>query len=95
MFEIEKDQNENNLLIAKELNIQEPILQQKLQERSWFMINEPKQRYYSGTKVIQNKIDTINKLIAEAKEIKLDFNPILDQASKPISISQSSLKFGI
>jgi hypothetical protein len=70
-------------------------LQQKLQDRSLFMINEPKELYYSGTKVIQNEIDTLNKLIAEAKDFKLDFNPILDRASKPIIVSDSSLKFGI
>lgn len=91
----EKNDYEKSLVIAKQLNIQEPILQQKLQDRSLFMINEPKELYYSGTKVIQNEIDTFDKLIAEAKEFKLDFNPILDQASKPIIVSDSPLKFGI
>ena len=91
----QKNNYEKNLAIAKQLNIQEPILQQKLQDRSLFMINEPKEMYYSGTKVIQTKIETLNKLIAEAKELKLDFDPILDRASKPISISHSPLKFGI
>ena len=94
IFSSQKNTYEKNLAIAKQLNIQEPILQQKLQDRSLFMINEPKQLYYSGTKVIQNKIDTLNKLIAEAKEIKLD-NPILDRASKPIIVSDSPLIFGI
>lgn len=31
----------------------------------------------------------------EAKDLKLDFNPILDQASKPVVISGSPSKFGI
>ena len=94
VFSVKNNNYENHLVIAKQLNIQGPILQEKLQDRSLFMINEPKQLYYSGTKVIQNKIDTLNKLIAEAKEIKLD-NPILDRASKPIIVSDSPLIFGI
>ena len=95
VFSSQKNDYEKNLVIAKKLNIQEPILQQKLQDRSLFMINEPKELYYSGTKVIQNEVDSLNKLIAEVKEFKLDFNPILDRASKPIIVSDSYLKFGI
>lgn len=57
--------------------------------------NEPKQLYYSGVKVIQNEIDILDKLIVEAKAFKFDFNTILDQASKPIIVSDSPLKFGI
>jgi len=95
IFSSEKNDYEKNLVIAKLLNIQEPILQQKLQDRSLFMINEPKEMYYSGTKVIQNEIDNLNKLIAEAKELKLDFDPILDRASMPMVVSGSPLKFGI
>jgi len=91
----QKNDYKKNLVIAKQLNIQEPILQQKLQDRSLLMIYQPKELYYSGTKVIQNEIDTLNKLIAEAKDFKLDFNPILDRASKPMIVSYSSLKFGI
>ncbi|MDA7564808.1 Wzz/FepE/Etk N-terminal domain-containing protein [Pelagibacteraceae bacterium] len=95
IFSSLKNDYENNLVIAKQLNIQEPILQQKLQDRSLFMINEPKELYYSGTKVIQNEINILNKLIAEAKDFKLNFNPILDRAYKPIIISVSPLKFVI
>ena len=95
VFSSQKNNYEKNLVIAKQLNIQEPILQQKLQDRSLFMINEPKDLYYRGTKVIQNEIDNTNKIIAEAKDFKLDFNPILDRAYMPIVVSDSPLKFGI
>ena len=91
----EKDKYEKNLSIANELNIKDPILQQKLEDRSLFMINEPEELFYSGVTVIQKEIDSLNKLITEAKDLKLDFDPILDQASKPIVISNSPLKFGI
>lgn len=95
IFTAEKQYYDKNLLIAKQLNIQEPILQQKINDRSLFMINEPKEMYYSGVKVIQNEIDILSKLIKESKDLKLDFNPILDQASKPIIVSDKPLKFGI
>ena len=70
---IEKSKYEKSLSIANELNIQDPILQQKLEDRSLFMINEPKELFYSGVTVIQKEIDSLNKLITEAKELKLDF----------------------
>ena len=95
LLSVKKSRYDKSLLIAKKLNIQEPILQQKLQDRSLFMINEPKELYYSGVKVIQNEIDNLNNTIMEAKKLKLDFNPVLDKASKPINISDSPLKFGI
>ena len=95
LLSVKKSRYDKSLLIAKNLNIQEPILQQKLQDRSLFMINEPKELYYSGVKVIQNEIDNLNNTITEAKKLKLDFNPVLDKASKPINISDSPLKFGI
>jgi LPS O-antigen subunit length determinant protein (WzzB/FepE family) len=86
---------DKHLSIAQELNIQEPILQQKIQDRSLFLLNEPEELYYSGVKVIQNEIASLNDLIVDTKNLKLDFNPILDKASKPIVVSQPPLKFGI
>ncbi len=94
MLSIEKSRYEKDLEITKKLNIKEPILQQKLQERSIFMINEPDEGYYKGTTVIQSKIDSLNKIYDDAKNFSSDFNPILDHASKPINISESPLKFG-
>lgn len=90
-----KSNYEKYLAVAKKLNLQEPILQQKIQDRSLFLINEPKEEYFKGTKVLQSEIDSLNNLIVEAKNLKLDFNPILDRASKPTAISRSPLKFGI
>jgi LPS O-antigen subunit length determinant protein (WzzB/FepE family) len=90
-----KSNYEKHLAVAKKLNLQEPILQQKIQDRSLFMINEPREEYYKGTKVLQSEIDNLDNLIVEAKNLKLDFNPILDRASNPIAISRSPLKFGI
>ena len=89
IFSSQKNTYEKNLAIAKQLNIQEPILQQKLQDRSLFMIIESKDLYFSGTKVIQNEIDALNMLIAEAKVFNLSFDPILDKATRPIIVSQS------
>ena len=95
VLQIEKSEYEKNLLIAQKLNIQEPILQQKLNDRSLFMINQPKDLYYKGVRVIESEVNFLNKLIAEAKEFEFNFNPILDQASTPTNISDSPLKFGI
>ena len=86
---------QTNLVIAKKLNLKEPILQQKVSDRSLFIINEPTELYYKGFTVLQIEIENLNKLIAEAKDFKLDFDPILDRASKPIIVSGSSLKYVI
>jgi LPS O-antigen subunit length determinant protein (WzzB/FepE family) len=95
MLSIQMSRYEKDLAITKKLNIKEPILQQKLQERSILVINESDEGYYKGATVIQSKIDSLNKIFKDAKKYRSDFNPILDQASKPINISDSPLKFGI
>ena len=84
-----------SLSIAKKLNIENPIIKQMLEDRNLYTIIKPNELYYNGVKILQNEIDNLNELIANITDFKLNFNPILDKATKPIIISQSPLIIGM
>ena len=91
----EIDVFEKALLISKELNIENPILQHKLDDSASVIINEPTKLYFSGIKVISSEIEFYKKLLTDAQNLKIEFNPILDKASKPVVTSKSPKIFGI
>jgi hypothetical protein len=73
--------HEQHLEIAKKIGLENTILQSIVEGRS--VINEPNALFYKGTKVLTQQITYLNKLLNETKNLTLDYNPILEQASSP------------
>jgi hypothetical protein len=55
------------------------------------VVNEPDALFYKGTKVLTQQITYLNKLLNETKNLTLDYNPILEQASSPALITKSPI----
>jgi hypothetical protein len=49
----------------------------------------PDALFYKGTKVLTQQITYLNKLLNETKNLTLDYNPILEQASPSTLISKT------
>ena len=56
------------------------------------VVNEPDALFYKGTKVLTQQITYLNKLLNETKNLTLDYNPILEQASSRSLITKSPKK---
>jgi LPS O-antigen subunit length determinant protein (WzzB/FepE family) len=67
---------EDQLKIAKKINLQQPILKQEYT----VIINEPDVLFYRGTKVLEEQIDQHKKILLLLTNVKLDYNPLLDKA---------------
>lgn len=67
---------EDQLKIAKKINLQQPILKQEYT----VIINEPDVLFYRGTKVLEEQIDQHKKILLLLTNVKLDYNPVLDKA---------------
>jgi LPS O-antigen subunit length determinant protein (WzzB/FepE family) len=67
---------ENNLEIAKLINLENPILQTKNQNQ---MVNEPEALFYKGTKVLSQSITIDKKLLQKLENDQFNFNVILDK----------------
>jgi LPS O-antigen subunit length determinant protein (WzzB/FepE family) len=81
--------HEQHLEIAKKIGLENTILQSTVEGRSVF--NEPDALFYKGTKVLTQQITYLNKLLNETKNLTLDYNPILEQASSPALITKSPI----
>jgi LPS O-antigen subunit length determinant protein (WzzB/FepE family) len=81
--------HEQHLEIAKKIGLNNPILQSMTEGRS--VVNEPDALFYKGTKVLTQQITYLNKLLNETKNLTLDYNPILEQASSPELITKSPI----
>jgi LPS O-antigen subunit length determinant protein (WzzB/FepE family) len=81
--------HEQHLEIAKKIGLESTILQSKVEGRS--LVNEPDALFYKGTKVITQKITYLNELSNETKNLTLDYNPVLEQASSPELITKSPI----
>jgi hypothetical protein len=57
------------------------------------VVNEPNALFYKGTKVLTQKIIYLNKLLNETKNLTLDYNPFLEQASSGSLITKSPIIF--
>ncbi len=55
------------------------------------MVNEPYALFYKGTKVLTQKITYLNKILNETKNLTLDYNSILEQASRGSLIAKSPI----
>ena len=67
---------EDQLKIAKKINLQQPILKQEYT----VIINEPDLLFYRGTKVLEEQIDQHKKILLLLTNVMLDYNPVLDKA---------------
>jgi LPS O-antigen subunit length determinant protein (WzzB/FepE family) len=82
--------HQQHLELAKEIDLDYPIL--LLREAGGggrSVVNEPNALFYKGTKVLTKKITYLNKLLNENKNLKLDYNPILQHASSGSLITKS------
>ena len=80
---------QQNVKIAEKINLENPILKSTVEDN-------PKDRaslFYKGTKVLSQQLVYLNHILNQTKEIKLDYNPILEKASFPSLVSKSSTIF--
>ena len=87
---------QQNLLIAKTINLENPILKSFAEGNS--VVNEPSALFYKGSKVLSLQKSYLEELLKEIKEIDnnaLNYNPILEQASDPKLLSKSPSFFMI
>lgn len=78
---------EKNLIIAKKINLENPILRSTNQGNS--VTIEPDPLYYKGSIVLKEEISDMKKIIEKVKAFEFNYSPILDKASKPINITRS------
>ena len=81
--------HQHHLEIAKKIDLENPILQPTIEGRS--AVNEQEALFYKGTKVLTQQISYLNKLLNEVKNLTLDYNPILEQASSGSLITKSPI----
>jgi D-glycero-alpha-D-manno-heptose-7-phosphate kinase len=82
-----KKRIKNNLEIAKEINIINPILK-PLNGLTNFYLNIPNSLFYEGTKILSEKLTYFEKKLEEVQKLTLEYNPILEKASKPSLINE-------
>jgi hypothetical protein len=81
--------HKQHLEIAKKIGLENTILQSMVEGRS--VVNEPDALFYKGSLVLTQQITNLNKLLNETKNLTLDYNPILEQASSPALITKSPI----
>ena len=81
--------HQHNLEIAKKIDLDKPMLQSLDEGRG--VVNEPEALFYKGTKILTQQITYLNKLLNEAKNLTLDYSPILEQASTGSLITKSPI----
>jgi hypothetical protein len=86
--------HQQHLEIAKKIDLQNPILR-SMQEEGQSVTNEPYAPFYRGTKVLTQQITYLNKLLNETKNLTLDYNPILEQASSPKLTTKSAINYPV
>ena len=83
----EINNHEQQLEIAKKINLENPILQSMVDGRS--VVNEPQALFYKGSKILATQIIYLNELLNKTNNLTLDYNPILEKASSGSLISKS------
>ena len=77
-----------SLEIAKKINLENPILKSYLEDNRF--INEPDFLFYKGSKVLSQQKGYLEELLKETDNFTLNYNPILEQASKPTLVTKSA-----
>ena len=83
--------HQQHLEIAKKIDLENPILQ----SIGVGAVNEPDALFYKGSKVLTQQITYLNKLLNETKNLTLDYNPILEQASSGSLITKSPIIYAV
>jgi LPS O-antigen subunit length determinant protein (WzzB/FepE family) len=83
----EIDLYNQQLKIADSIKLQNPIL--KSVGESKIVFNELNTLFYKGSIVLSEEIFYLNKMLSKTKDLTLDYNPILEQASYAVLISAS------
>jgi hypothetical protein len=78
------DELKENLEIAKKINLEEPNTASFTDDSSLL--------YNRGVKVLNYQIKSLSELLIKTQKLKLNYNPILQKASRTI-VSESPLKF--
>jgi len=78
---------DQNLEIAKSINLENPILKSFAEGNS--VVNEPIALFYKGSKVLSLQKSYLEKFLEEIDNFTLNYNPILEQASNPIILTKS------
>jgi hypothetical protein len=89
MPEVNIEVEEDLMGDLEKINLENPILKSTVEDN-------PKDRaslFYKGTKVLSQQLVYLNHILNQTKEIKLDYNPILEKASFPSLVSKSSTIF--
>ena len=89
----EINNHQQQLEIAKKINLENPILQSMGEGQN--IINEPQSLFYNGSKILTLKINYLNELLNKTKNLTLDYNPILEQASSGSLISKSPTFYAV
>ena len=76
---------EQNLMIAEKINLKEPILKEA---GDIINIYQSSGLFYDGTIILSQKLIYLKELHNQAKQLKLDYDPILEKAS-PAYLTQS------
>jgi hypothetical protein len=82
---------QQNLKIAENIDLKNPILQSMIEGRG--VINEPEALFYKGTKVLSQQLIFLNNLYNETQNLKLDYNPILESTLSEPLIRRSPIIF--
>jgi LPS O-antigen subunit length determinant protein (WzzB/FepE family) len=85
---------ENALEKAKIINLENPILR-SLSSQSQ-VVNEPKDLFYKGSKILSQEIINLKKLLIKLKKEEFNFEVIVDKSLKsPVKEMSNSLYFAI
>ena len=82
---------ENNLEVAQEINLEDPILLTMPDGNS--VVNEPGTLFYRGSKVLEKQLEHLRLLEKNTVQYNLNYNPILDKASPLVLISTPAKNF--
>ena len=81
----------DNIDIAKEINLENPIL--KTFDTGNVVVNEPASLFYKGSKVLSKQKLNLDKLLKETENLNLKYNPIREKVSYPILITKQPFVF--
>lgn len=76
-----------NLEIAKKINLENPILKSFAEGN--YVVNEPNALFYKGSKVLSLQIIYYENLLNEIESLVFEYNPILESPTKPSLVSKS------
>ena len=82
---------DQNLKIAKKINLENPILKSFAEGNS--VVNEPQALFYKGSKVLSQQKFYLEKKLKEIDNYTFNYNPILEQASNPTLATKSPSNF--